>query len=98
MVVEHWWLILLQIGGLKELTIHIPEEHHSLCIPWVEEWMKKHCIPCNFNLTTERVEKQVFCSTCCLTYTTNRLYFLFQVILQLLNTAKSFPFLTSVSG
>ena len=47
---------LLKIGGLKELTVHVPEEYHSLCTPWVEEWMKKCCIPCNFNLITERFD------------------------------------------
>ena len=44
---------LLQIDELKELTVHVPEEHHSLCTSWVEEWIKKHCIPCNFNLVIE---------------------------------------------
>ena len=44
---------LLQIGGLKELTVHVPKQHHSLCAPWVEEWMKKHCLPCNFNVVLE---------------------------------------------
>ena len=44
---------LLLIGGLKGLTVHVPEEYHSLCTPWVEEWMKKRCIPCNFNLITK---------------------------------------------
>jgi len=44
---------LLQIGGLKELTVHVPEQYHSKCIQWVQEWIKKHCVPCNFNLITK---------------------------------------------
>ena len=32
---------LLQIGGLKELTVHVPKQYHSLCAPWVEEWIKR---------------------------------------------------------
>jgi len=44
---------LLQIGGLKELTVHVPKQHHSLFPSWVEKWMKKHCLPCNFNVVLE---------------------------------------------
>ena len=44
---------LLQIGGLKELTVHVPKQYHSLCAPWVEEWIKRRCLPCNLNLVTE---------------------------------------------
>ena len=29
--------LLLQIGGLKELTVHAPKQYHSLCAPWVKE-------------------------------------------------------------
>ena len=47
---------LLQIGGLKELTVYVLEEYHLFCIPWVEEWIKRRCIPCNFNLVTDRFE------------------------------------------
>ena len=50
---------LLQIGGLNELTVHVLEEYHLFCISWVEEWIKKHCIPCNFNLVTDRLEVEL---------------------------------------
>ena len=44
---------LLQIGGLKELTVHVPKQYHSLCTPWVKVWMRKDCVPWNLNLVTE---------------------------------------------
>ena len=44
---------LLQIDGLNELTVHVPKQYHSLCAPWVEEWMERRCMPCNLNLITE---------------------------------------------
>jgi len=44
---------LLQISGLKELTVHIPEESHALCAPWVQEWMKNRFMPYNLNFITE---------------------------------------------
>ena len=47
---------LLQIGGLKELTVHVSKRYHSLCTPWVHAWMRKHCIPCNFNFVTEEFD------------------------------------------
>jgi len=47
---------LLEIKGLKELTVHVPEEHHSLCTPWVQEWVRKQCIPCNFNFVTKEFD------------------------------------------
>ena len=47
---------LLQIGGLKELTVHVLKQKHSLCIPWIQEWMKNNFIPYNLNLITEMFE------------------------------------------
>ncbi|XP_065907294.1 uncharacterized protein [Dysidea avara] len=45
---------LLQIGGLKGLTVHVPKEHHSSCGPFVQVWIMRRCIPCNFSIITER--------------------------------------------
>ena len=44
---------LLHIDGLKELTIHVAEQHHSSCYQWVEEWMKKGFVPCHLNLIAD---------------------------------------------
>ena len=46
---------LLHIDRLKELTIHVAEQHHSSCYQWVEEWMKKGFVPCHLNLITDFV-------------------------------------------
>jgi len=55
---------LLQIGELKDLTVHVPKELRSLCVSWVEEWMRNKFIPYNFNLITEMfdidIEAQFF--------------------------------------
>ena len=48
--------LLLQIGRLKELTVHVPKQHHSLCAPLVEEWMRNKLIPFNLNIITEMFE------------------------------------------
>ena len=48
--------LLLQIGGLKELTVHVPRECHPLCTPWVQEWMKNRFIPYTLNVVTEMFE------------------------------------------
>jgi len=45
---------LLEIGRLKELTVHVPEQYHSSCAQWVEEWKKYGCVPFYFNLFTAR--------------------------------------------
>ena len=50
---------LLQIGGLKTLTVYVPEGYHSLCAPWVQKWMKNEFIPCNLNLIKEKVFRNV---------------------------------------
>lgn len=47
---------LLRIGGLKELTVHVPKQCHSKCVVWVVKWMKNHFIPRNMNLITEMFE------------------------------------------
>jgi len=44
---------LLLIGGLKELTVHVPEQYHSLCSQWLQEWMKKSFVPCHLNLIAD---------------------------------------------
>ncbi|XP_065893268.1 uncharacterized protein [Dysidea avara] len=38
---------------LKELTIHVAEQHRSSCYQWVEEWMKKGFVPCHLNLIAD---------------------------------------------
>ena len=48
---------LLQIVGLKELTVHVLKQYHSLCPPWVEEWSKNRCVPCNLNLVIKEFER-----------------------------------------
>jgi len=45
---------LLRIGELKDLTIHVPEECHSLCVQWVVEWMRNKFIPIKLNLVTKK--------------------------------------------
>ena len=50
---------LLQIVELKDLTVHVPIEHHSLCAPWVQEWMRNKFIPYNLNLVTEMFDIEV---------------------------------------
>ena len=47
---------LLQIGKLKDLTVHVPTTLHSLCAQWVIEWMKNKFIPTKLNLVTERLD------------------------------------------
>ena len=43
--------LLLQIGGrLKELTVHIPQQAHTVCVSYVEEWMSNSFEPQNLNL------------------------------------------------
>ena len=43
---------LLQISGLKELTIHVPEALYSRCFPWIQEWMMKGYVPPKLNVVT----------------------------------------------
>jgi len=50
---------LLEISGLKELTVHVPEEYQLMCTSWVLEWIKYHCIPCKLNLVTEVFDFEV---------------------------------------
>ena len=47
---------LLDIDGLKEMTVHVPEQYHSSCAQWVEEWKMNDCVPFHFNLFTARFE------------------------------------------
>ena len=49
---------LLQIGGLKELTVHVPKQYRSMCVQWVQEWTKKR-IPCSFNLITKAFDSEL---------------------------------------
>jgi len=41
---------LLLIDGLKELTVHVAEKHHSSCCQWLQEWMKRDFVPYHLNL------------------------------------------------
>ena len=50
---------LLQIGGLKELTVHVPKQYHSKCVQWIQEWIKKRCIPCSLNLVTKAFDSKL---------------------------------------
>jgi len=50
---------LLEIGSLKELTVHVPEQYHLLCAQWVEKWKKYGCVPFHFNIFTARFEPDV---------------------------------------
>ena len=49
---------LLLIDGLKELTVHVPQQYHSLCSTWVQEWMKKGFVPCRLNLIAELYDQE----------------------------------------
>ena len=49
---------LLEISGLKELTVHVPEEYHSSCAEWVVDWMRNGCVPVNLNLFTARFDEE----------------------------------------
>jgi len=49
---------VLQMGRLKELTLHVSNVHPLLCDSWIEMWMKNHCRPCNFNLIMERYDDE----------------------------------------
>ena len=49
---------LLQIVGLKELTIHVPGHCQQFCAEWIQEWMSKGCVPYALNVVTEVFESK----------------------------------------
>jgi len=44
---------LLHIRELNDLTVHVPQQYHSLCSQWLLEWMKKSFVPCHLNLVAD---------------------------------------------